>query len=395
MRSFVISFTQASFNLNCSDNVFDKPHSIHNGAPTCSIQIQRATPHHQHPRSSFAHPPPYSRLLVTPTRYQKVSLIKKKSIELLITMDVSYLSVFSCGHILYSEIPDTLKARRTNRISLEKEVQDGAQTSMKKETLSTALCDRCWISSTGAPSRDAYHPLGLKAIVNLLQDTVRVLGDRAGEQIEKAGEVVELLARVAKAYPKCQAMKPSQKEMQQFVVFASTLVGMAVLEVEAAESDKHQKPKIVYIDGQPYDLNTLGNSPYEFSHGTVDKQLRGIVPSGSSAHLYRLIKATARLNVPAHDQGVPTSAINLLKSHNLVKNTATVEAQQYLSSSSNKEDSDDEEDIDLFSFSRSFAPESTPALTKEDRLVSYFMEWRDSWNCDFCGNECFCGNLPE
>lgn len=338
-------------------------------------------------------------------------------------METPHVYVFSCGHNSDSGTPGYLKCENANWISLEKETQQNGKKYLKEAILSSALCGTCKLFPGTFENNGRYRDDDLKVIVSLLEDSLRVLGDeKTGEQAKKADEAVKLLTRIAKAYPLCQSMKPCNKEMRQFIVFSTTLVGMAVLEVESTEADKLKKPKLVYVEGQAYDLNALVGSAHEFSDGTIDRQLRGIVPPGASASLPqpdRLTKVTASLNVPEHDQGVLESAIALVKSQKTVAKVAIVEAKQYLSSSSYEEDCQSEgsesegfcEDIGLWGFGFGSVPElssqstshsashpstlPTSPLTEENRLVSDFMEWRDSWACDICGTDCFCRYLPE
>lgn len=348
-------------------------------------------------------------------------------------MDVPYISVFSCGHISYHDTPGSLlKVEGANWVSLEKVTsQDDGTKSIITTTLSTALCHKCrpFGSTPTCPIREAFRPHNLKVIVTLLQDSLSVLGDddKNTEQVQKAHEAVKLLIGLADSYPWAPAMKPCQKEMRQFIVFAITLVNMAVHQAES--TDAEQPKKLVYIDGMAFDLNALGagaEAP-EFSAGTIDRQLRGIVPSGKTAPMLKvdkLSKVVACLNIPENDQSVPQGAVTLIKAQKTVPKIATVLAKQYLSASSVQIDVQSldfkDEDTDADDYSVSFGstasspassqnspqqssqptsqttvPQPTSTLTDENRLVSYFQEWRDSWDCDFCGPLCFCGYVPE
>jgi hypothetical protein len=311
-------------------------------------------------------------------------------------MDVPHISAFACGHIWYSDIPgERIKGKWANWISLQKETEEYGEMTMKEVTLSSGRCDQC-NRRAPLPGSGPYFPGGLKVIVSMLEDSLRVLGDKTGALVQKAQEAVQLLARLSKAYPWCQAMKPCHNDMWHFVVFAATLVGLAIREVESIirTNKRSKKPKFVYVEGQPYNLNALRGGSHRFSQGTVDRQLSAVLPPRfpqRQPQPARLTRVTASMNFPIDYWRVQHSAIALLTSQTKVRKASTVEAQQYVGSVEDEEPEPDEDDV--IAFTTTF--HQVAELAPENRLVSYFTEWRDNWPCDFCGTDCFCRNLPE
>jgi hypothetical protein len=196
-------------------------------------------------------------------------------------------------------------------------------------------------------------------------------------------------------------------EMRRYIVFCSTLVGMAIMEVESHAGERRERPRLAFVDGQIYLLEPEG-TVREFSPGTVDRQLPGL---STLTHALRgpsiwVKKVTSHMNVPReyHDKENKSTA-GLLKARDTVPEMSTVFVEGNISSAATS-DKDSEETVRPFAEDDRDSERTVRPFIAEDfepdnvseglrgPLVSEFMAWRDSWTCDICGEDCFCRNLP-